>query len=61
MVFGYMRLPELMFGVGQYKVTVELPETGGLYARGNVTYRGTQVGMVDSVGLTDTGVRRCCR
>ena len=33
MVFGYMRLPE-MFGVGQYRVTVELPETGGLYPTG---------------------------
>ena len=39
MVFGYMRLPE-MFGIGQYRVTVELPETGGLYPRSNVTYRG---------------------
>ena len=48
MVFGYMRLPE-MLGIGQYKVTVELPETGGLYPRGNVTYRGAQVGTVKSV------------
>src|SRR3990170_1457848 len=55
MVFGYMRLPELM-GIGEYRVTVELPETGGLYPRGNVTYRGAQVGLVDSVELTDTGV-----
>ncbi len=36
-----------MFGVGQYRVTLELPETGGLYPRSNVTYRGTQVGMVE--------------
>jgi phospholipid/cholesterol/gamma-HCH transport system substrate-binding protein len=55
MLFGYMRLPE-MVGIGQYRVTVELPETGGLYPRGNVTYRGAQVGLVDSVELTDTGV-----
>jgi phospholipid/cholesterol/gamma-HCH transport system substrate-binding protein len=55
MVFGYMRLPE-MLGVGQYRVTVQLPETGGLYPRGNVTYRGAQVGTVDSVHLTDSGV-----
>ena len=55
MVFGYMRLPT-MLGVGQYRVTVELPETGGLYPRGNVTYRGTEVGKVKSVDLTDTGV-----
>ena len=55
MVFGYMRLPQLL-GVGQYRVTLELPETGGLYDRANVTYRGSQVGIVDSVALTDTGV-----
>jgi phospholipid/cholesterol/gamma-HCH transport system substrate-binding protein len=56
MVFGYMRLPELM-GYGQYRVKVELAETGGLYPRGNVTYRGAQVGTVDGVHLTDTGVQ----
>ncbi|MFY1599629.1 MCE family protein, partial [Micromonospora sp. WMMD737] len=55
MVFGYMRLPQLV-GIGQYRVTLELPETGGLYERSNVTYRGSQVGIVDSVALTDTGV-----
>ncbi|MGE2737154.1 MCE family protein [Mycolicibacterium vaccae] len=56
MVFGYMRLPELV-GIGQYKVMLELPETGGLYERSNVTYRGTQVGVVKSVGLSGSGVR----
>jgi phospholipid/cholesterol/gamma-HCH transport system substrate-binding protein len=55
MVLGYMRLPAFL-GIGQYRVTVELPETGGLYPRGNVTYRGVQVGEVKSVQLTDTGV-----
>ncbi|OBF89576.1 mammalian cell entry protein [Mycobacterium sp. 852002-51152_SCH6134967] len=55
MIFGYMRLPTLL-GVGQYRVTLELPETGGLYPRGNVTYRGVQVGEVKSVDLTDRGV-----
>lgn len=55
MVLGYMRLPTLL-GVGQYRVTLELPETGGLYPRSNVTYRGVQVGEVKSVGLTDSGV-----
>ncbi|PQP49569.1 MCE family protein, partial [Mycolicibacterium austroafricanum] len=43
-------------GIGQYRVTLELPETGGLYPRGNVTYRGVEVGEVKSVQLTDTGV-----
>ncbi|MDT5263516.1 MAG: phospholipid/cholesterol/gamma-HCH transport system substrate-binding protein, partial [Mycobacterium sp.] len=55
MLFGYMRVPE-MVGIGEYRVTVELPETGGLYPRGNVTYRGAQVGLVDSVELSGTGV-----
>lgn len=55
MVFGYMRVPALV-GIGQYRVTLELPESGGLYTRGNVTYRGVEVGTVKSVQLTDTGV-----
>jgi phospholipid/cholesterol/gamma-HCH transport system substrate-binding protein len=55
MVFGYMRVPA-MVGIGEYKVTLELPETGGLYQRSNVTYRGSQVGIVDSVNLTESGV-----
>ena len=41
MVLGHVRLPE-MLGIGRYRVTVELPQTGGLYPRGNVTYRGAQ-------------------
>ncbi|MCV7224507.1 MCE family protein [Mycolicibacterium komossense] len=56
MVFNFMGLPNLLFGVGHYRVTLQLPEAGGLYARGNVTYRGTEVGRVESVELTDTGV-----
>ena len=45
-----------MLGIGRYSVTVELPRPRGLYPSGNVTYRGTEVGRVDSVQLTDTGV-----
>lgn len=56
MIFGYMRLPSLLFGVGHYKVTLQLRAAGGLYERANVTYRGTEVGKVDSVSLTRTGV-----
>jgi len=55
MGFGYVRVPA-MFGVGQYRVTVQLPESGNLYANANVTYRGTEVGRVTAVRLTDTGV-----
>ena len=46
MIFSYIGLPGMLFGVGQYKVTLQLPEAGGLYPRGNVTYRGTEVGRV---------------
>ncbi|CAN5681840.1 MlaD family protein [soil metagenome] len=56
MAFHFMRLPALLFDVGRYTVTMELPQTGGLYAGGNVTYRGTEVGRVQSVRLTPTGV-----
>ena len=56
MVFDYIKLPALLFGVDRYTVTVELPEAGGLYKSGNVTYRGTEVGRVEDVRLTDTGV-----
>lgn len=55
MVFGYIQLPA-MFGIGRYRVTVELPQAAGLYASGNVTYRGTEVGRVESVRLTKDGV-----
>jgi phospholipid/cholesterol/gamma-HCH transport system substrate-binding protein len=55
MVFGYMKLPATLFEVGHYNVTVQLPRAGGLYATGNVTYRGTEVGRVEQVRLTDTG------
>ncbi|MHA7663107.1 MCE family protein [Mycolicibacterium sp. HS_4_1] len=53
----YMQLPAKLFGIGRYVVKMELPETGGIYATGNVTYRGTVVGRVQSVGLTPTGVQ----
>ena len=56
MAIGFLRLPSLAFGVNRYTVTVELNEAGGLYKRANVTYRGTEVGEVDEVRLTDTGV-----
>jgi phospholipid/cholesterol/gamma-HCH transport system substrate-binding protein len=56
MLFGYMRVQD-MAGIGQYRVKLDLNETGGLYPRSNVTYRGAQVGIVDSVNLTDSGVQ----
>lgn len=55
MIVGYIKLPA-MFGVGHYTVTVHLPRAGGLYPTSNVTYRGTEVGRVTDVHLTNSGV-----
>ena len=52
----YLRLPS-MAGVGQYTLYAELPRSGGLYATGNVTYRGTQIGKVTAVEPTETGAK----
>src|ERR1700682_1069680 len=56
MSLHFMKLPATLFGVGRYTVKMELPETGGLYSSGKVTYRATEVGRGQSVHLTDTGV-----
>ncbi|MGE0214168.1 MCE family protein [Mycolicibacterium sp.] len=55
--FGFLRLPATLFGVDRYQVIVELPRAAGLYAHANVTYRGTEVGKVTDVGLSEHGVR----
>lgn len=55
MLVGYVNLPAAV-GFHRYQVTVELPRSAGLYPRANVTYRGTEIGLVDDVRLTDTGV-----
>lgn len=57
MAFNYMKLPETLFGIGEYNVTVDLPQSGGLYQNSVVTYRGTDVGQVKSVNVTASGVR----
>ncbi len=57
MAFDFMKLPETLFGIGQYSVTVDLPQSGGLYQTSVVTYRGTDVGQVKSIEVTATGVR----
>jgi phospholipid/cholesterol/gamma-HCH transport system substrate-binding protein len=56
MVFAYIQAPTLL-GIGKMTVTLELPETGGLYRFSNVTYRGVQMGKVTAVGLTPTGAK----
>jgi len=56
----YLRLPS-MAGVGQYTLYAQLPRSGGLYATGNVTYRGTQIGKVTAVEPTENGARATMR
>src|SRR6201997_2052602 len=56
MVFGYIKAPGNLFGFGRYQVTLQLPESGNLYQKANVTYRGTEVGLVEDVHLSDKGV-----
>ncbi|MGV0795532.1 MlaD family protein [Mycolicibacterium elephantis] len=53
MSVGYMRLPSMLFGIGQYHIVLQLPTSGGLYARANVTYRGTEVGRVKTIRLAN--------
>lgn len=55
MVFGYMKLPAKLFDIGQYRVSLQLAKAGGLYPTANVTYRGTEVGRVESVQLRPGG------
>ncbi|OBK35588.1 mammalian cell entry protein [Mycobacterium sp. 1245111.1] len=52
----YLRIPSQL-GVGQYRLIVELPASGGLYRTSNVTYRGIQIGKVVKVEPTEHGVR----
>lgn len=52
----YLRLPALA-GIGQYKVTVDLEASGGLYATSNVTYRGITIGKVTDVQPTESGAQ----
>ncbi len=56
MAFVYMQVPMLL-GIGRITVTMDLPEAGGLYRFSNVTYRGSQIGKVKSVRLTEDGAQ----
>jgi phospholipid/cholesterol/gamma-HCH transport system substrate-binding protein len=56
MAFGFVNVPALL-GIGRYTVTVELPASGGLYPTSVVTYRGTEIGRVKSIGVSHDGVR----
>ncbi|MDA3657826.1 MCE family protein [Mycobacterium xenopi] len=59
--FAYMQVPTVFLGIDRYTVTVQLPQAGGLYPGGNVTYRGVQVGRVQDVRLTNTGAEAALR
>ncbi|MBF4162455.1 MCE family protein [Nocardioides acrostichi] len=52
----YAQIPSLIFGSG-YRVTAHFDNSGGgIFAGGEVTYRGVNVGRVDKLVLTDSGV-----
>ncbi|KAA1250833.1 virulence factor Mce family protein [Mycobacterium simiae] len=51
----YLRLPAT-FGIGTYEASADFVAGGGLYKNANVTYRGVQVGRVESVELNPDGV-----
>ncbi len=51
----YAKLNRLFFD-DAYTVVAHFPESGGIFAGGEVSYRGVQVGRVDKLVLTDSGV-----
>jgi phospholipid/cholesterol/gamma-HCH transport system substrate-binding protein len=56
MAVYYIQVPT-MLGIGRITVTLELPDSGGLYRFSNVTYRGVEVGTVTSVEPTAHGAK----
>src|ERR1035441_9611986 len=55
MAFGFVKVPALL-GIGRYTVKVDLPASGGLYPTSVVNYRGSEIGSVKSVDVTQNGV-----
>ena len=51
----YARL-DRVFHDDTYTVVAHFAESGGIFAGGEVTYRGVKVGQVESMELTDRGV-----
>lgn len=51
----YARLDRLVRDTG-YTVVVHLQQSGGIFAGGEVTYRGVGIGQVSKMELTDSGV-----
>jgi phospholipid/cholesterol/gamma-HCH transport system substrate-binding protein len=52
----YLRLPSQLFDIGRYQITLNLPTAAGLYPNSNVTYRGTEVGRVEALRISPSGV-----
>lgn len=52
---SYVRMGSLL-GIGQYTVTVELTDSGGIFTNAEVTSRGIPVGRVGALRLVDDGV-----
>jgi phospholipid/cholesterol/gamma-HCH transport system substrate-binding protein len=51
----YARLDRLLFD-DSYTVVAHFSDSGGIFAGGEVTYRGVRVGQVEKLELTDDGV-----
>jgi len=47
--------------IGGYRVTVDMPEAGGLFKNSEVTYRGVPVGRVESLTASRDGARAVLR
>lgn len=51
----FAQLDQLVFSE-TYTVVAHLPDSGGIFAGGEVTYRGTSIGRIDKMELTREGV-----
>ncbi|MQA07092.1 MAG: MCE family protein [Pseudonocardiaceae bacterium] len=47
---------DALFGTRGYQVTVQLPDSGGIFTNAEVTYRGVPVGRVAKLELSDHGL-----
>lgn len=52
---NYVRVPA-MFGYNQYHVTLDMPDSGGIFTNAAVTYRGNEIGRVGDMKLTEDGI-----
>jgi len=57
-VYALIRFADLdrVFGNSGYQLTLQLEETGGIFPRAEVVYRGVPVGRVGKIELTDSGL-----